>query len=292
MSKMALPLRHSSPSEELDELFAAVQLLHRGTRFTLYSARERSTEREVVLKTPTGSGPRWLFESLDEQAAIIARVSSHPNIITLFQRLELTDGRPVLLLERCGPSLAAALHDGAAMPTPAAVAIGIKLAGALATVHTSGAIHCDVRPATVLLSEWGEPVLAGFDDVAEIGVRSDRPGTQVIRAHTAPELLQGGEATRSTDVYGLAATLYELIAGRGAFRSYTGESPAAIIVRVLNGEVRPIVSPDVPLAVSDLLRWCMSGDPSQRPPSPTWLAEELSRIEADHGWPRTRMIGG
>ena len=289
---MALAIRHRSAGEELDDRFDGVQVLHRGGRFTLYLARELATDREVVLKTPTGSGPRWLFESLEHQAGILARVGSHPNVITMLQRLDLADGRPALMLERSGRSLAQTGHDGAPMPTPAAVSIGIKLAGALATGHRAGGLHCVGRPGTVVMSEWGEPLLAGFDDAVEIGVRVDRPGTQVIRAHTAPELLQGEDATRRTDVYGLAATLYEMVAGRGAFRAYAGESPAAIIVRVLGGQVRPIVSPDVPLAVSDLLTWSMSADPSHRPPSPTWIAEELARIEAAQGWPRTRMIGG
>ena len=54
--------------------------------------------------------------------------------------------------------------------------------------------------------------------------------------------------------------------------------------------MRPIVDPDIPLALSDLLTWAMSGQPVDRPPSPAWLAEELGRIEIAEGWPRTRMI--
>jgi hypothetical protein len=42
--------------------------------------------------------------------------------------------------------------------------------------------------------------------------------------------------------------------------------------------------------MSDLLTWAMASDPSARPPSPAWLAEELGRIERRQGWPRTRMI--
>ena len=82
--------------------------------------------------------------------------------------------------------------------------------------------------------------------------------------------------------------MYELIAGRAAFREYAGESSAAVIVRVLSNPVRPITTPGVPLDVSDLLTWALSGDPARRPPSPAWIAEELGRIERRQGWPRTR----
>jgi serine/threonine protein kinase len=142
----------------------------------------------------------------------------------------------------------------------------------------------------VLLTELDEPVLAGFDEaVRRTGVETRAP-MHVTTAHTAPELLEGKEPTEASDVYGLGSTLYELVAGRAAFRAYVGESPAAVIVRVLSGQVKPIVAPDVPLEMSDLLTWAMAPDPPARPPSPAWLAEELGRIERRQGWPRTRMI--
>jgi hypothetical protein len=65
-----------------------------------------------------------------------------------------------------------------------------------------------------------------------------------------------------------------------------------MVVRVLSGTVKPIFAPDVPLEVSDLLTWAMAADPADRPPGPSWLAEELRRIERDQNWPRTRMLTG
>jgi hypothetical protein len=84
--------------------------------------------------------------------------------------------------------------------------------------------------------------------------------------------------------------LYELVAGRAAFRAYAGESPASVIVRVLSGHVKPVVAAGIPLDMSDLLTWALSGDPAQRPPTPAWLAEELRRIERRQGWPRTNVV--
>jgi hypothetical protein len=83
--------------------------------------------------------------------------------------------------------------------------------------------------------------------------------------------------------------LYELVAGRAAFRAYAGESPASVIVRVLSGHVQPLLAPGIPLDVSDLLTWALSGDPAKRPPTPAWLTEELRRIERRQGWPRTGL---
>ncbi len=277
---------------ELLERFTEVRLFRSGSRFTVYEAREPVTRRAVVVKTPNDGGPPWLGEVLDHQAAILAAISAHPNIVTLYQRLTLSDGRPALVFEHCTDSISQALGDGGRMPAHEAVSIGIKLAGALETAHSADTIHCDVRPGNVLLSEWGEPMLAGFEEAVRIGGGyAARPAEQITTPYTAPELLQGEPPTLATDVYGLAATLYELVAGRSAFRAYAGESPAAIIVRVLGDTVRPIVDATIPLALSDLLTWALDGNPARRPPSPAWLAEELGRLEIEQGWPRTRMIG-
>jgi serine/threonine-protein kinase PknK len=170
--------------------------------------------------------------------------------------------------------------------------IGVKLAGALETAHRSGVLHCDVRPRNILVTEWGEPVLAGFDEAVRIEAAARRAPLHQLTPHTAPELLEGKDPSTASDVYGLASTLYELVAGRAAFRTYVGESPAKVIVRVLSSQVQPIVAPNVPLEMSDLLTWALSSDPAQRPPSPAWLAEELGRIERRQGWPRTKMIAG
>jgi serine/threonine protein kinase len=275
---------------ELGHRFTDVRLLRAGSRFTIYEGRDTASQRLIVLKVPDGGSP-WLSEVVEHEAAVLAAISSHPHVVTLYQRIALDDGRPALVLERCVGTLYDAVHsDDDAMSVRDVVATGIKLAGALETLHRSGVLHCDVRPRTVLVSEWGEPVLGGFDESVDLAALSSRPPMHNLTPHTAPELLEGSDPSPASDVYGLASTLYELAAGRAAFRAYVGESPASVIVRVLSSRAKPVVAPQVPLELTDVISWAMSPDPAKRPPSPAWLAEELGRIELRQGWPRTRMI--
>src|SRR4051795_8007528 len=301
---------------ELGHRFTDVRLVRAGSRFTIYEGREVGANRMVAIKVPDGSGSSpWLYEVAEHEAAVLANVGAHPHIATLYKRITLDDGRPALLLERCPGTLYDAVHsDDDSMSVREVVAIGIKLAGALETLHRSGVLHCDVRPRTVLVTEWGEPVLAGFDesvDRADLGTRAPMHN---LTPHTAPELLEGSDPSPASDVYGLASTLYELAggpgppppasavyglastlyelaAGRAAFRAYVGESPASVIVRVLSSRAKPVVAPQVPLELTDLISWAMAPDPANRPPTPAWLAEELGRIEMRQDWPRTRMLG-
>lgn len=279
-----------SPSGGSAPRFAGLHLLDRVGAVSLYSARESGTGRAVALKVIDESAPVFLHEALQREANYLAMLGTHPNIVTLYQRTTLADGRPALVLEACPSSAAIAVREQR-LSVRAAVSIAIKIAGALETVHRARLVHCAVRPGNVLLTEFDEPVLADFsaavanDEQAVVGVHE-------TTAHTAPELLLGDAPSAATDVYALTSTLYEMVAGRAAFRAYDRESPAAVSLRILAGGVRPIMAPDVPLELSDLLVWGMHADPAERPPGAAWLAEELGRIEQKHGWLRTRMVTG
>jgi serine/threonine protein kinase len=286
---MVLASRQRLTGAELGSRFSDARLLKAGSRFTIYEARDTAANRTVVIKLPEESSGAWLHDVLHLEGRILAALGGHPNILTSYEQLRLDDGRPALLLEHCVGTLLEGMHREEPMELQDVVTIGIKLAGALETVHRAGWLHCDVRPRNVLVTEWGEPVLAGFDEAVQISDAGSRPPLHHLTPHTAPELLEGNEPTTASDVYGLASALYELVAGRAAFRAYVGESPASVIVRVLTNPVLPIVSPNVPLEMSDLLTWCLTPDPANRPPEPAWIAEELGRIERRQGWPRTRM---
>jgi serine/threonine protein kinase len=89
-------------------------------------------------------------------------------------------------------------------------------------------------------------------------------------------------------VYGLASTLYQLLAGQAPFAAYEGETPASVILRILRDPVTPLrAKADVPIALSDLLSTALAKDPGRRPVSALALAEALQQIEALEGWPPT-----
>lgn len=270
--------------------FAGLHLVHRTGPVSVYSACECGTDRAVLLKVLDRTAPPFEHEAFEREAGHLARLGSHPNIVTLYQHTTLSDARPAIVLEGCPGSAAAAIGE-LRLSVEEAVSIGIKIAGSLETVHRAGLVHCAVRPQNILLTEFDEPVLSDFSATVtrfEQAVVSPQETTP----HTAPELLMGEQPTSRTDVYALASTLYEMVAGRAAYRTYDGESPATMSLRILAGGARPIMSPDVPLELSDLLVWGLAEDPVERPPSAVWLAEELARIERKNGWARTRMVTG
>ncbi|MCW2495795.1 hypothetical protein [Jatrophihabitans sp.] len=261
-------------------------LRHRGLHDGLLSgdAYDLLLARAVSLRVLTRHAAPHERELLERESEALGLIGRHPHVVSLLDRLSLSDGE-VLVLERLAPLVPAV----APMPPADAVALVVRLCGAVETAHRAGLVHAAVQPAELHLSEDGRTLLAGF--VRRLG-DAQPPVLRAISPHTPPELLLGDPAVEATDVYGLGSTLYELLAGHAAYRSYDGESVAALSLRILTGPVPPIGRRDLPFALIDVINWTLAVDPALRPPSAAWLAEELGRIERSQGWARTPVQVG
>ena len=240
---MALRRRKDERSHELFAGFSDVQEIGVGSLATVYRAREIGTSRLVALKllNVRDASPRAIEsferESLGARCAELAPQHRHalPHVPDAGRA---PGARPRTVFRR---RRRPAARRRRACRCQDAVAIGIKVAGALETAHRGGILHRDVKPQNILVTEFGEPALADF------GVAMLQSSTQTTAGlfdfttlHAAPELLEGQGTSAATDVYELASSLYQLIAGQSAFRAYEGEAPASVILRILRDPVRPL----------------------------------------------------
>ncbi len=263
-----------------------------GAFASVYRAVEISTARPVALKLlNVASMHARLVEDFRAEVRILATVSSHPSIVTLYRTVATPDGRPVLVLELCRGSYAQRVRAAGPLVAAEVVSVGIKVAGALETAHRAGFLHRDMKPQNILVTQFGEPALADF------GVATLQASAQATEGvfgfttlHAPPEVLEGTPLSPATDVYGLASTLYQLLTGRAPFTAFEGEAPASVILRILHDPVAAVTSVDVPAAFSDLLASALAKDPLQRPASAQAMADALRSIEASSGWPLTPYL--
>ena len=259
----------------LDGRFTDVRLLHASARCTVFGANQAG--RPVAIKTPRATDVPWVIESIAREGHILRAVGHEPGVIVLHEQIVLADGRPALVYDLCAGTLQQVTRQPALRSV---LALGATLSGALDAVHRAGYLHTDVRPANIYVTSAGGSALGGFSEA--IALDPAHAPTHALHAtteHTAPELLEGKPATAATDVYGVAVTLFELLAGHPAFPRYSGEAAAGTGLRILRG-TRLALPAHVPIEVADLLGWALSVDPAARPPSPAWLSEELRRIGA------------
>lgn len=242
--------------------------------------------RPVAIKVlRTVARDRAAQAAFDAEADLMARVSAHPYIVTIYEADIAPDGRPFLVMEyyprphfgvraRQGPL---AVHE--------VLQVGVRLASAVEAAHRAGILHRDIKPANVLVSAYGRP---GLTDFGIAGATDDAHGGEsqgLSFAYAAPEVVRDvSPGDERSDIYSLAATLYTLLAGRSPFESPGGDnSIRALAQRVLTAPLPPIERQAVGASFELLLAQSLARDPRQRPRSAADFGRSLQRIERELG---------
>ncbi|MCS3429107.1 serine/threonine-protein kinase [Leucobacter aridicollis] len=165
--------------------------------------------------SPNATRLREVFEG---EADVMARLSSHPSVVTIYQASISLDGSPYIAMEYC-PASMGALTKGQPAQLSDVLDAGVRIAGALETAHRAGVLHRDIKPSNVLLTTLGKPVLADFG-IAYVTKRGQPEEAEVAMSipWSAPEVLSlKVSGSVATEVWALGATLYTFAAGRSPF---------------------------------------------------------------------------
>ena len=263
--------------------FEIVNWIGEGGFGTVYKARDPRLDVLVALKVPrlgnlcTGR-ERHRFV---EEARSTARLR-HPSIVRVHEVGE-ADGVPYIVSDLIeGMTLAELMSDSAApMPGREAARIAADLADALQHAHENLVIHRDVKPSNVMIDRLGQVMLMDFGlarrVVAELTMTADG---QVLGtpAYMSPEQArgEGQNADARTDIYGLGAVLYHMIAGSRPFQG----TERMIVQRVVHDEPRPprALNDMIPRDLENICLKAMSKEPSKRYPTATEIADDLRRF--------------
>lgn len=226
------------------------------------------------------------------EANVMAQLSAHPSILTIFEASISADGRPYLATEFCPESLGDR-YKQAPLPVALVLDAGVRMAGALATAHRSGVLHRDIKPSNMLVTTLGQPVLSDFGIAASLNPYAD-DGQLVAMSvpWSSPEVVsETSTGSVAAEVWSLGATLYTLLAGRTPFAEPVREKNTRDLMkgRVLRAKYSPIGRPDVAPEIEHLLARTMSKDPAGRPPSMQDLGEELRSLQAHLGLTATTL---
>lgn len=247
----------------------------------------RQVAVKVLLAAVVNDQVRQLFQA---EANVMAQLSSHPSILTVFQASLSADGRPYLVMEYCSGALGQRYRDEP-LSVPEALRIGIKIASAVETAHRSGILHRDIKPSNILITAYGHPVLSDFGIAATLGEAESADAVGLSIPWSAPEvLLEDVSGSIASEVWSLGATVYSLLAGRSPFEQPGADNgSAALMSRISKGKVPAIGRADVPARLEIILGRAMSRRPDARQRSVLELIRELQSIEADLGLAQTPL---
>ena len=180
------------------------------------------------------------------EATTIARLSAHPNVVTVYTAGRSPAGHPYLVTEFLdrGSLSDVIVAEGPLRPATVAT-VGVAVADALMAAHELGILHRDVKPGNVLLDRHGRIKLGDFG-IARLLSGQSTTTTDVIAftpEHVAPETLRGEPDGPWSDVYGLASTLAAALIGTSSLERRPDERVEALISR-------KVISPAPPLPVS------------------------------------------
>ncbi len=242
------------------------------------------------------------------EANLMAQLSTHPYIVTIYQADVAADGRPYFVMEYCsGPSLADR-YKQAPLPVVDALRTGVRLSSAVAVAHQAGILHRDIKPANVLSNDYGWPALTDFgissaveDELPvhtttlsageETGTGGATGQVGLSVPWSPPEMFDDDpQPDVRSDVFSLAATIWTVLAGQTPFE-VRGRSNGTLdlIGRIERGAITPMERHDVPRSLMAVLQKGMATERTHRFATAVDFARALQRVELELGYARTEL---
>jgi len=167
----------------------------------------------------------------------------------------------------------------AALTEREVIEIGIAIADGLAHAHERGIWHRDVKPANILLTDDGEPMLLDFNLAAN--QQDTAPAAGGTPRYMAPEQIEAltdpaAHVGAPADLYALGVVLHELLTGGLPFPDRSGTWAEVAPAMLADRRRPPVVTYPSP-AIASILRMCLQPDPRRRYASAAELRDDMTR---------------
>ncbi len=245
-------------------------LIGRGGMATVYLATHPGLRQRVAVKVLHAhvAEDADLLVRFEREAQAVAALR-HPNIVRVVD-FDCVDDRYLMVMEYIdGPTLAGRLRQSAAagqtMPAADVVRIFEQLCSAVDYAHGEGMVHRDVKPANVLLTARGDPVLTDYGIARIVGAgQHTATGTVMGSAHyMSPEQALGHVVDGRSDLYSLGVMLFEAVAGAVP---YDADSVPALLYLQVAAPIPDAcaMNPALPSSVAALLQQALAKAPDER----------------------------
>ncbi|GCF07627.1 protein kinase domain-containing protein [Dictyobacter arantiisoli] len=278
------------------------KLLGHGGTSAVFLAQQKEPERKVAVKVflrraDLDAQKQQEFHRRFLQEAEAASRLAHENILPIYSYGE-EDGYPYIIMPYMpGGTLAAYLARRGPLSFKEAQWYLTQLAAALDFAHEHGCVHCDVKPANILLNSAGEAMLSDFG-IARIARTDIAPGqTSPEQAHEilgtpdyiSPEQARGLSLDGRSDVYSLGITLFFALTKRLPFHGDTSIALALLHVYEPPPSLA-LIRGDINLAMDRVVLKALAKQPEDRYQTAGALLAAFSAAVASSDKHATRSI--
>jgi eukaryotic-like serine/threonine-protein kinase len=254
----------------------------------VYRAFDTKLNRPVAIKFLSDEFADTTRRRRFQREAQMASSLNHPHILTVHDIGEL-DGRQYLVTELVDGGTLKDWASADRRTWPQIVELLVGVADGLATAHTAGIVHRDVKPENILVATNGYAKLADFGlaKLFESSVQATTGTATAARtlpglivgtvAYMSPEQASGQPVDARSDIFSFGIVLYELFAGR---RPFEGETDLERLQAVVHRPTPPLGDrcPDLPLALRMAVEKALEKDPADRYQTMREMVVDLRRV--------------
>jgi eukaryotic-like serine/threonine-protein kinase len=211
--------------------YEIVRKLAHGEIATVYLARQRNSDRQLVLKVlhqVADSATGKILDRFLREYELIARLD-HPNVVRIHD-FGVADDHAYIAMEYCGGG-SLKRRIGAGMDRYEAYRLMRDIAGALGVLHAAGILHRDLKPTNVLFRDDGSLALIDFGLAKQVALQAEVTGAGAIFGtpyYMSPEQGHGEAVDVRGDIYSLGVIFYEMLTG---LKPFDGETAMTVIVK-------------------------------------------------------------
>lgn len=272
--------------------YQIIRQIGSGGMAVVYQARD-NLNREVAVKMIrrevfSQQDYERILKRFNIEAQTVAQLH-HNNIIEIYAYGE-HDGAPYLVMDYIGGGTLKQL-TGTPMPCRDAAGLLAPIADALAYAHQNNVLHRDVKPANIMLTREGKPVLGDFG-IAKILEKENPDGTltEVNTGVGTPEYMSPEQCRGEKDIdgrsdeYALGIIFYELCTGT---KPFSGKNATDVMLKQIQDPLPKNWerTANLPPAAAKVIRKALEKDPKKRYPDMAEFAARLHELSQTDGTP-------
>jgi len=263
--------------------YQVVEVIASGAMGTVFIGHDPRLERPVALKTikigelSKDFNREQLAKQLVNEAKLIAKIA-HPNIITIYDAVDAGESALVAMEYVEGVSLADYIKLQPNISVDSIIALAVAMLNGLAAAHQVGIIHRDIKPGNILLGYDGSIKVTDFGiaELLNVANRANESKVFGTPGYIAPELLEGGNYSKRTDLFAIGVLLYRLSTKQHPF--FKKSLKQTLIATANHNPPTPIsINANIPLSLSNVIMYLLQKDPTLRPKDADVISEVLEK---------------
>ncbi|MBB6520313.1 serine/threonine-protein kinase [Pseudoteredinibacter isoporae] len=269
---------------ELPESIAHYKILStlgRGGMGIVYLAEDGRLKRQVAIKCLyKQQQSEALVERLRREAKVLAKLN-HPNVVHIYDVVDDEQGFALVMEYVKGRSLKHYLKENH-LSQRQQLALLVQILDGLATAHSQGIIHRDLKLDNILIDEHGRAKIGDFGiakrqsgDTVELTKHNNISGSL---SAMSPEQIRGETLCPASDVFSFGLLAWQILRGQHPFEA---DSELVRVEKILNEPAPSLAGDDFPNGFTDCLDETLNKEPEKRPKDIAVLIKSLKSYAAE-----------